>query len=425
MRVGEANHASVDRIADGDRVAAAIVTMRYVRVIQLCSRSAMTAGQGCQDARRSKKRGNLFCILILFGLFCHSVVAQDAAQSPRRARFRVGYRVCDLSRQCDGATKTLTVAVWYPTSTIQDPHEAGIQASDDIVLDGDPYVKGERYPLIAFSHGYGGSGLGAHFLAKQLAELGWIVVAPDHHDKYSAFRIRSGREDVNPYDLLRQSDNIRRGNADPINRQMHYFYRLDELKFTLDSVVASDDWGQLIDKDRIAVCGHDFGGFSVLGLSGTIKQYHDLRVNAVLLFSSGAFGPSFGENLFSVDELSAIAIPSMILVVEQEVADGHGRKPVADVAARLYANLSAPKYLLVTKRADRSDRDFRDQYDFRCFGANEEQSNVIRRYAIAFLEKHVAGTNSVDSVLEDEDPLLTTYEKTRSAAEPASSTESP
>jgi predicted dienelactone hydrolase len=366
------------------------------------------------------------CFLILLPPFCLSAVAQDAAQPSRRARFGVGYKVCDLGRQCNGPTKTLTVAVWYPTSANQRFDAPGDgTTSDHIVLDGDPYAEAGPYPLIVFSHGYGGSGLGAQFFAKQLVELGWIVVAPDHHDRYPVFRIRSGRQDVNPFTLTRHTDNIRKADADPIGRQMHFFYRLDEMKLTVDGMVASEDWGQLIDKDRIAVCGYSFGGFSALGLSGTIKQYHDLRVTAVLLFSRGAFGPSFGENLFRADELSAIAIPSMIVLIEHEAADRRGTKPVAESAASLYANLSAPKYLLVTKDADRSDRDFRDLYDLRCFCANEEQSNVIRRYAVAFLDKHVTGSRSADSVLEHEDPLLTKYEITRSVAEPASDIEKP
>jgi predicted dienelactone hydrolase len=293
-------------------------------------------------------------------------MAQDAVQLTRSARFRVGYTVLDIGRQRNGSPETLTVAVWYPTSQEQDLHDPGIATTGNgVALEGEPPARGGPYPLLAFSHGYGGSGLGAQFLASQLTKLGWIVVAPDHHDKYSAFRIRSGRQDVNPFDLTRQSNDIRKADADPIRRQMHYLYRLEDMKFTLDELVASADWSQLIDKDRIAICGHSSGGFSALGLCGTIEQYHDLRIKAMLLFSRGAFGQLSGENLFEADELSAVTIPSMILVGEQDVADQRGTKSVSELAGDLYAKLNAPKYLLMVNDAGRlSVNDFRDLYDF-------------------------------------------------------------
>jgi hypothetical protein len=63
---------------------------------------------------------------------------------------------------------------------------------------------------------------------------------------FSAFRIRSGRQDVNPFSLVRQSNNIRKADTNPINRQMFYAYRLDEMKFTLDEVMTTNEWGQLM-----------------------------------------------------------------------------------------------------------------------------------------------------------------------------------
>lgn len=62
-----------------------------------------------------------------------------------------------------------------------------------VALDGALDKASSPYPLLVFSHGYGGSGLGNTFLAEELASRGWIVAAADHNDKDSAMRIRTGR----------------------------------------------------------------------------------------------------------------------------------------------------------------------------------------------------------------------------------------
>ena len=50
-----------------------------------------------------------------------------------------------------------------------------------------------------------------------------------------------------------------------------------------------------------------------------------------------------------------------------------------------------------------------DRLAARFLSGAEEQFSVIRRYSIAFLEKHVAGRKGADSVLEQEDALLARY----------------
>jgi len=45
----------------------------------------------------------------------------------------------------------------------------------------------------------------------------------------------------------------------------------------------------------------------------------------------------------------------------------------------------------------------------RFLSGTEAQYEVIRRYAIAFLQKHVAGSKDADNVLEQKDALLTRY----------------
>ena len=47
----------------------------------------------------------------------------------------------------------------------------------------------------------------------------------------------------------------------------------------------------------------------------------------------------------------------------------------------------------------------------RWLSGTDEQFEVIRRYSIAFLEKHVAGKNAAGLVLDHSDSMLTRYER--------------
>jgi hypothetical protein len=44
-------------------------------------------------------------------------------------------------------------------------------------------------------------------------------------------------------------------------------------------------------------------------------------------------------------------------------------------------------------------------------GNDEQLFDVIRRYSMAFLEKHVAGRKDPDHVLDRNDPMLTRYSR--------------
>ena len=237
-------------------------------------------------------------VFLVFGLLSCTPVNSEVIGETLQARFGVGYQVIDFKHRKDGKEQTLTVAVWYPTAAQPKMHIYGWPTIGNIAVDAAPRAESGPYPLLVFSHGYGGSGLSAVFFTEALAARGWIVACPDHHDKYSAVRIRTGKkENFDRLGWLRHAKEI--AASGPADRDK-YSYRLDEMRLVLDDMLTSDMFGKLIDRDRIAVGGHSFGGFTALGLSGTIKAHHDTRIKAVLLFSTGA-----GGYLYSEDELNA------------------------------------------------------------------------------------------------------------------------
>ena len=344
----------------------------------------------------------------LLGVCLLSLASLSYADSDSNVQelFNVGYRVIDLAYRSGKQDQTLTVAVWYPTEVRPRFYNYGGSTSGNIAVDAAPYAERGHYPLLVFSHGYGGSGIGAVFLTEALAARGWIVAAPDHHDRHSAVRIRTGQ--VKDYDRRGFLQHAMQIAASSREDRSEYLYRLDEIKLVLDRMLTSDPFGKLIDLNRIAVGGHSFGGFTALGVCGTIKERRDARIKAVLLFSTGA-----GGYLFNDEELAAVSIPSMLFLGEREREKTRGRgMTMAEIADKVYRNMPLPKYFLEVKGANHLsfNNQFTDRRTARFLSGNDKQLfDVIRRYSIAFLEKYVGGRKDAVQVLNQGDPLLTRY----------------
>lgn len=342
--------------------------------------------------------------LALLAGFCCTALGAETKKARHNKRFNVGYRVIDLKYRSGQTEKALTVAVWYPTAASPKEFIYGGPTKGKVAVDAEPYAEEGPYPFLIFSHGYGGGGLAQVFFTEPLAAHGWIVAAPDYNDRHTAVRIHVGQK--KKYDrmaLWRHAEEI--GASGP-NDRPKYFYRLDELKLTLDKMLEPGLFGKFIDKERIAVGGHSFGGYTALGLCGTIKERRDDRIKAVLLFSSGAAG-----YLYTESELAAVKMPSMYLLGESEKTHERGTKNMAEIAEKVYRNLSPPKYFLEIKGANHFafNNRFTRRLIARLVSGSDEEFEVIRRYGIAFLEKHVAGREDTAGVLDQQDPLLTRY----------------
>ncbi len=341
--------------------------------------------------------------MIILGLNCAAPASPAEIKRPRPP-YNVGYQVIDLAFRKDGEDKTLTVAVWYPTAAQPKTYDYGGSTRGEVAADAPLLAEGGPYPLLVFSHGFGGSGLSSVFLTERLAASGWIVAAPDHHDSSSAVRIRAGHlKDFDHLGLLRHAREITL--SGPADRG-RYIYRLDEMQLALDRMTSSGPFGKFIDESRIAVGGHSFGGYAALGLCGAIKERRDPRIKAVLLFSTGA-----GGYLFSEEELAGVEIPSMSFIGEQEKVQRRGNRTMAQLADKIYRNLAPPKYFLEVKGAGHFsfNNNLGDRLSARFQGGTPEQFEVIRRYSIAFLEKYVAGKDDPGRLLEQKDLLITRY----------------
>lgn len=323
-----------------------------------------------------------------------------AAEEPAPKLHPVGYTVLDW--KCRGADgeKTVSTAVWYPTDAEPREHVYGGPARGKVAVDAAPAAG--PWPLLVFSHGYGGGGTASLFFTEALAARGWIVAAPDHNDRYSAVRIRTGQvPDFDRAGLLRHAQEITR--YEPGDRDALLF-RVEELQLVLDRILASEKFADAIDPRRIAAGGHSLGGFTALGLCGALPGRRDARIRAALIFSSGAAG-----YLYRPEELAAVRMPAMVFLGEAEKQDPRGETTMAEIAAKVYGAFAGPKYLREVRGATHFsfNNRFSDTEAARKLSGTDAQFETIRRQSIAFLERHVAGRSEAARVLEGPDAGLT------------------
>ncbi|MGD9682939.1 MAG: hypothetical protein AB7W16_17255 [Candidatus Obscuribacterales bacterium] len=128
--------------------------------------------------------------------------------------------------------KAIKIALWYPKEALRKP-----------------------CPVLIFSHGYSGGGLGQSALTSDLAAHGWIVAAPDHSDDVMAVRI-GGKANG---DLLKAINHLKNEKPfDPVT----YSYRKVELETALEAVLHYDKLKK--NPGEIAFAGHSMGGWTAM-----------------------------------------------------------------------------------------------------------------------------------------------------------------
>jgi predicted dienelactone hydrolase len=143
----------------------------------------------------------------------------------------------------------LSVAVWMPADTTPRP-----------------------MPVIVFSHGFRGCDTQSSFLMRALADHGYLVVAPNHHD---AFCSHFGRT-LGPQERFGRPDAW---------TEHSFEDRRDDIAKLLDALEKDVPWSSLVDPQKIGLAGHSLGGYTVLGLSGGWPSWKRADVKAVLALS--------------------------------------------------------------------------------------------------------------------------------------------
>ena len=165
--------------------------------------------------------------------------------------YDVGFVTFDFT---DPRGKELTVEVWYPAA----PQEGEPDPYEPLALTGDAHRDAEpisgRFPLLAFSHGFGGIRYQSIFLTEHLATHGFVIVSPDHPDN----TLLDLDPDVTPRVLLERPDDIR---------------------FTVDEALRRSAEGEgvlggKLDADAgYGMMGHSFGAVTTQVLAGGVPDW--------------------------------------------------------------------------------------------------------------------------------------------------------
>jgi dienelactone hydrolase len=147
----------------------------------------------------------------------------------------------------------------------------------------DAKVAAGRFPLVLFSHGFGGIRLQSSFLTSHLASWGMIVAAPEHPSRDLPHAIT--------FKLGPAQDSV------------------DDLKATLDLVTAENATaGSLlaghVDTGRVAAVGHSAGGETVLSAARQIAA-----IEGYVSLASGIFPNRGGASLTGASTTSTTQPP--------------------------------------------------------------------------------------------------------------------
>jgi dienelactone hydrolase len=262
-----------------------------------------------------------------------------------RGEFPVGVHTWDAAD--GGRNRPLPIEIWYPAPDAhrgQDVSDAGCDhyemmsgfpaLSQEAVRGAAPRTGG-RYPLVLFSHGFGGHRRQSTFLCTHLASHGYVVAAVDHTGNTSidmmqmVMQAQSGGPPPDPAAMI---------SAFIGARPLDVLFMLDQL---LDGAVGQI--APLIDRERIGMSGHSFGGWTTLMVTA-----RDRRVRAALPLAPAGGWMALPTNPLAdaLDFSWGRDVPTLYLVAERDSV-----LPLRGMH-ELFEKTHGPKRMAVLKNAD-------------------------------------------------------------------------
>jgi len=318
-----------------------------------CQLSTLNPG-GPANIESVMKRTAMMRALRAFGsaaLLAVCTVAWGTGAYNDPGPYNVGYVIYDLPYvPPDGTPQSLTTAVWYTNSAAPTAYTYGDgRTSGQVSVQGPVSQNGQPFPLVVFSHGYGGRGTANVFLTEHLASWGGVVASPDYPNQDQMVRIRGGGTNTPALQFLLNAFRIARSGLDfPF---ADYAYRLAGLCTVIDQMLACNAdstsmfSGAIDPNHRIGAAGHSLGSFTALSVGGLDPTWADPRVRVVLAFSGGMF-------MWSAQDFARLKVPIMFMYGEQETGQ-RTQIGLADMAAgtqAAYEVCSPPKFVLVVKK---------------------------------------------------------------------------
>lgn len=221
----------------------------------------------------------------------------DAAASPdapaeardpgKLGPWAVGVRTVRLTDPA--RSRSFDVDVWFPVdpmnvsgtpNTYRLDSFLGTLASIDSPARRNATPAAGTWPLVLFSHGYGGIRFQSYFLTEHLASHGFVVASPDHPGNTLTDFAQLGNENA--------------ATQSSIDRPL-------DMIFTLDKAIGNQ-LGVTIDPMRVSATGHSFGAWTALELAR-----RDPRIKLVF-----PMAPGF-RNGSTADFVATLARPLLLI----------------------------------------------------------------------------------------------------------------
>ncbi|AKL72857.1 putative dienelactone hydrolase [Actinobacteria bacterium IMCC26256] len=194
--------------------------------------------------------------------------------------------------------RDLTVDVWYPADKSRAEGATpvnyavipGVEVPSRTAFSGLPVSTQGPFPLVMYSHGYGGLRFISSFLTETLASHGFVVVAPDHTGN-TAIDAVTGQ--------------IAKRKQNEINR-------VGDVRATLDDALERNaNTGDLlyksIDPEKIGIMGHSLGGMtSIIGTVGHLGVPGYPKIKAIV-------GLAAYTKTIPLAELKKVKVPTMLI----------------------------------------------------------------------------------------------------------------
>jgi predicted dienelactone hydrolase len=264
----------------------------------------------------------------------------------------------------------LNVAVWYPTTDREETFQYTPTAPGTVARNG-AVARCSTFPLVLFSHGFGGCGIQSLFVTEELARHGYIVAAPDHGDATCSV---TGSGSPRPLELDQSffrpdtwTDQSQAGRRADIDR-------------SISGMQSSAEFGAALTPGRVGAVGHSLGGYSVLGVAGGWASWQDSRIGAVL-----ALSPYLAPFLIK-ERMGSIRVPVMYQGAQYDI----GITPSLPAA---YRASNSPKYyaeLMLGNHFIWTNLECASRTGADCV-RTDATARLITEYGIAFLDRYLKG----------------------------------
>jgi predicted dienelactone hydrolase len=343
-----------------------------------------------------------------------------------------------------------------PVATLHDA-----KRNKDVELSIDYPIHGLSYPVIVFSHGYGGSGRAYESLAAYWTSYGYVVIRPSHADA-NALRDLYEQAQITPSSMAdrRRERRDRSAEGPPAaGERVRTFVknaeegwekegaaqwrdRAADISFVIDSL---DDLEQRfpelhgkMDHARIGVGGHSYGALTAMLISGMtvftnpVVTAADPRVKAIVAMSPQGVNVEKG---WTNQSWASVKIPALYMTGSNDygtvITDGPDWRRLAYVNSppgdKYYVDIAGARHLSFTGRASELSESFAQMRDERpqtmnprggagmadtgqarrpsgAFGAERQIFSNIRQISLAFwdafLKNDAKGRNFLDKDLE-------------------------